>query len=249
MRCAIGILTFFLLLSCSIDSGKKKKKPKNEDKIVKDGVTKMYYPDGKLRAEVPMKGGRRNGLATEYYTNGKKHLVINYVDGKNHGLTTRYYDTGGLYEETMYEKGEMHGLRKRYRKDGKLASEAKYNNGNPCIGLKEYLTDGTPKKNYPTIVVEPVDRLLKDGTYSLRLSMSDKTQKVTFYEGQLEGGCISQRLDELPPTSVKGVSEMKFFLPPGMYMMQEIPIVAKVKTPQGNYFITLKKYNLAIENR
>ena len=227
----------------------KKKKGPVKDDLVKDGIARLYYADGKLRAEIPMKGGKRNGIATEYYANGKKHLVINYVDGLNHGLTTRYYDNGTLYEETLYDKGEMHGLRKRYRKNGSLESEANYYKGQACGGIKEYLLDGKTKKNYPKIVVEEVDRLLKDNKYILRLRMSDNNKNVSFYQGKLEGNCMTESLRPIPASSVRGVSELSFYLPPGMFVMEEISIVAKVKTPQGNFFVTQKSHNLAIEHR
>jgi antitoxin component YwqK of YwqJK toxin-antitoxin module len=251
MRCSSIVLSIVLiLLSCSGENSKKKNKsPKKDEKALKDGVTKSYYADGKLRAEVPFKNGRRNGLAVEYYNNGKKYLEINYVNGRNHGLSTRYYDTGGLYEETMYENGEMHGIRKRYRKDGKLSAEAPYNNGFSCLGLKEYLVDGRPKKNFPTIEIQPVDRLLKEDRYILRLSMSDKTKNVIFYQGKLEGKCLGYSQTQIPMSAEKGVGELVFNLPKGMFVMDEISIVAKVKTPLGNYYVTEKKYNLAIENR
>jgi antitoxin component YwqK of YwqJK toxin-antitoxin module len=247
MRCVLTFLILMTAFSCSIDTGKKKKKTRKEDQLVKDGISRAYYPDGKLRAEIPMKGGRRNGLAIEYYNDGKKHLEINYADGKHEGLTTRYWENGNLYEQTNYSKGEMHGIRKRYRKDGKLASESRFNSGAPCLGLQEFLQDGSAKKKYPTIVIEPVDMLLKEQRYALRLSMSDKSGNVTFYEGDLDGGCIGY-LEEIPKTTKKGVSELSYYLPEGMFVMKTLNIIARVKTAQGNFFVTQRKYNLAIEH-
>ncbi len=222
---------------------------KGKAKIEKDGVRKTHYPSGQLRSEIPIKDGKKNGLARDFYSDGKPHFEINYVNNRKHGITRMYYQNGKLYEETPYDNDRIHGIKKRYRQDGKLSAEAPYNFDEPCTGLKEYLVDGSPKKKYPTIVVTPVDNILRDDRYILRLSMSDKSKNVTFYTGSLKGGCIDGSLEQVFETPKKGVSEISFYLPQGTYLMEEVNIVAKVKTPQGNYYVTQRKYNVAIENR
>ncbi len=240
-----------LCISCSQDVKKKPRAgTKKKDEHVKDGITRLYYSDGKLRAEISMKGGLRNGLATDYYTNGQKHLVINYVNNKNEGLVTKYYDNGRVDEETMYKDGKMHGLKKSYRKDGSLSAEVTYHNGLPCAGLKEYSPDGKLRKDLPKIVVEGIDKMLTENKYILRLRMSDNSTNVTFYRGKLTGGCLDDNnVREIYRGKTKGVAELDFYIGPGMFVMEEIPLIAKVKTPRGNYYVTQINHNLAIEYR
>ncbi len=129
-----------------------------------------------------------------------------------------------------------------------MTSEAPYFNGEACAGLVEYTTQGKVKKKYPSIVITPINTLLKNGKYVLRISMSDKSKNVEFFAGKLnENGCPP--MEDFIYTSSYGVAELEFFLPMGGFMMDEINFIARVKTTQGNYYIAQKKYNLAIENR
>lgn len=248
VRILLGLVLVLVTLSCSMRSEKKEKK-KATDNIVKDGITKVYYGDGKLRAEIPMKNGKRNGVGKEYHPNGKVHLVINYVDGKSQGLVKRYYDNGDLLEETNYDKGEMHGTRKKYEQGGRLSSEATYSRGQPCQGLKEYQSDGKLKTTYPKIVIEEVNNLLKDNRLILRIHMSNNSKSAVFYESKLNGGCLPDGAIKIPSTSKKGISELEFYAPPGTYDMKTISIIGKLKTSKGNYFVTQRSYNLVIENQ
>jgi hypothetical protein len=248
MRYSFLILPVVFLFTCSVDN-KKKDDRKKEDKPVRDGIAKAHYPNGRLRSEVPMKDGKRHGLAVEYYNSGKKYQEIHYVNGKHEGISRKYYDTGGLFEETPHDKGEIHGVRKRYHKNGKLSAEAPYHYGYPCMGLKEYLADGSPRSKYPTIVIEEVDNLLREDRYILRFRMSDNSKFASFYIGALSDNCISESLEKVPASSKRGVGEFSVTIPKGMFVMKEINVVAKVKTSLDNYYITQRKYNLSIENR
>lgn len=228
-------------------SGKGASTP-SEDKT--NGVVKANYPDGSLRAEIPHVEGLKHGMATEYYKTGKIFQTIEYAKGLKHGWAKRYWENGNLYQETPYDSGKIHGEQKKYREDGKLASVAVYEYDNPCVDLKEYLLDGKQKRDYPKIVITPIDNLWRDNEYILRLSVSDKTKSVEFFTGKLTNGrCLGDQASKVWNTDRNGVGEITITLPPGGFMMEELNIIAKVKTRQGNYYITQRKYNLAIQNK
>lgn len=236
------------LICCELSSQKENETTKTSG--TRNGVITRKYPDGSLRAKIPVLNGKQHGLAVEYYKNGNKSLEITYVNGIKHGLSRRYYESGTLFKETPYDSGIINGVEKTYRENGKLSAEIPYRNGNPCMGLKEYLTDGTPRKKYPDIIVKPVDNILKEGKYTLLIYMSDNSRTVEYYRGDLlEGNCLSNFMGNIFEGKQKGVAELNFNLPPGTFIMEEINIVAKVKTRLGNYYITQKKHHLAIENR
>ena len=239
-----------MLLSCSKEPEKKKVSTKGKDSYVRDGTTRLYYSDGKLRAEISMKGGLRNGIAKEYYNNGQVHLIINYKDSKNHGITKRYFDNGDMMEETSYWEGEMHGPRTRYRKGGSLYSVASYHHGEPCVGLKEYKTDSTLVTGYPSIIVKEINRLKRDGEFVVQLKMSNGTKKATFYRGSLSTmDCINEQCTEIPATAEHGIGELVIRVPKGLMVKDDLLFVAKVKTNMGNYFVTTVRHPLAIINR
>lgn len=245
-----GIAVAVLLTSCE-PPAKSEKEPKSKSKSEnsKDGVVKAYYPGGALRAELSMKNGKRNGRAKEYYKGGGLFQEIDYVDDVKHGKALKYYENGKLFQETPYEKGKLHGIQKKYRDDGRLSAEIPYHNDNQCIGIKEYTLDGAVKKQYPSIVVKTTDNTLTENKYSVIISMSEKTKNVEYFLGELDNGsCLHNRLSDIYKVK-NGIATIDYNLPPGAMVMETINIVAKVKTVQGNYYITQRKFNVAAEHR
>jgi hypothetical protein len=234
------LLLLFSLVCC------KKSSEAIEDKDVK----KTYYPDGKIHKEVPFKNGSKNGVSKEYYNNGQVFQEVNYENNLREGWAKRYFENGTLSQETPYKNDKMHGVQKKYRRSKELMAEIPYHEGNVCVGLKEYTIDGKLKKRYPSIVVTPVDRILIDGSYTLEIRLSDGTKGgVEYYEGTLVNGKY------IDPTGSKiwnvknGVGKLVYRVPRGSFLMEEINIIAKMKTVQANYYITHTTYHLAAENR
>jgi hypothetical protein len=249
MKKTLYIILLTVAVSCIPFTDNSDEKTTSKKSSKKDGVNKTFYSNGKLRSEVPIRDGKKNGTARDFYQNGKTHLEIEYVNSVKHGITRMYYENGNLYQESPYENGKINGVQKKFREDGRLMAEVPYRNGEICMGLKEYLTDGSLKKNYPTIVVTPIDNILKEDRYTLRLTMSDKSKNVVFYQGNLSDNCLMDGLERVYETPVKGVSEIIYYLMPGQFLMEQINIIAKVKTPLGNEYVTQRKYNVAIEHR
>lgn len=246
----LTVLLFSIFLSSCVFSISKESTDDKEKKKPLEGVVKAYYPDGKLKTEISYKNGKKNGLAREYFENGNVHLEINYVNDVNHGLTKRYYESGFIYHETPYDSGRIHGIEKKYRGEGQLMAEMPYRYGAPCKGLKEYTSDGSLRKKYPSIIITPVNTLLIDERYTLKLTMSDGSKNVSFFKGKLADGCWNDELVLLESSREhKGEGLDEYYIPRGGFIMQEINIVAKVKTRLGNYYITERKYNLAVDNR
>lgn len=236
------VFTIFLGACDTLDrrSGKSRKK---------EGVVKQYHSDGSLKNEITFANGKKNGVAKNYYKNGRLRQQVTYVNNAKHGDVITYYETGNKYQLTPYVNGQIHGIRKKFRMDGRLLAEVPYVNDEPCRGLKEYLTNGELKSQYPVIVVEEIDNLLRSNEFTLRISVSDNSRKVVYYLGNLDKqGCIAADAMRLEPQE-PGVLELKYQLGPGMFMMEELNIIAVVQTRLGNPYITEKKYNLAVENR
>lgn len=245
MKNARSILLLILaLIAC--DAPKDKKAKKQEP--VKDGINRTFRKDGSPLAEINMKGGKKHGIAKNFFPNGKLSLEMNYVEGKREGKSTRYYQDGKVYQESFYKNDKLNGERKRYREDGKLMSVSRWEDDLPCSGLVEYHLDGSKKTDYPSIRFVPVDHL-SDGYYLLQMSMSNNVRAVNFYAGRLTpSGCFDlKKLDGIR-TSQNGVGELRFDLYPGQFMMEEIHVVAKVKTVLGNEYYTTGTYNLSIRN-
>jgi hypothetical protein len=216
----------------------------------KDGLVKNYDVTGKLIQEAHYKYGRLNGLVTDYYKqNGKILQEVYYLNNFKHGIAKKFYEDGTLSRVTPYDSGVINGVEYKYRKDGKPISEQTFYKGKPCIGLVEYLPDGSLKTKYPQIVITPVDEMLRRNRYSLRVHMSDDTKAVKYYVGKLtDGKYIGD--DAEGQSSVKGgVLTIEYYVPEGQFVMEQINIIAVVKTFHNNDYITQLSYNVSAENR
>jgi len=244
MRAFIFVVMILIFVSCE-DSAKKATGKKKGDNVV---VTK--YKDGSVRAEIPMKNGKNNGLAVEYYQSGKVYREIEYIDGIKEGIARRYFENGKLAQETMYKNDKIHGTQKKYREDGKPASIAEYVEDAPCKGVIEYFTDGKIKDNYPQIVITTEDRVYTEALYIVHLSLSEKLQDVEYYLGRLtKEKTIDPNSKKIWNTDKNGKAQIAYTIMPGTFVMDKIHFIAKGKTPLGNFFITEKDYNVAAESR
>jgi antitoxin component YwqK of YwqJK toxin-antitoxin module len=162
--------TWFLVLvmvtACTGNSTDRSSSTQAADSVVADGIKKLLFPDGKLKAEIPMKDGKRHGLAKEYYKDGKIFQEVSYVNGIKEGLAKQYYEHGIIAQETSYKDGKRHGVQLKYRGNGKLAAEVKYHFDEVCKGLVEYTLKGEKKKKYSAILVKPLNTLLRNNKYT-----------------------------------------------------------------------------------
>ena len=69
-------------------------------------LQKMYYDNGNLAVEIPMKSGEVNGEAKNYYENGKIKEVYSFKNGKKEGIGKEYSETGEIIKEVLYKDDE-----------------------------------------------------------------------------------------------------------------------------------------------
>ncbi len=247
-----GIIALFLwlmVMGCdqpAVD-GKTTEVVRDKDGRIISGTYKKYNAAGKLEAVMHFKDRKLHGKATKYYADGKTvRSELNYDMGRLNGLQKRYYASGKLYKEEPFVMGKRHGLVKKYRESGLLMSEARYKNGFAGTDLKEYLTNGKLKKKYPIIVVEEDDNLLKNGTYTLRVYLSDKSKNVKYYLGKLDaGGYLHDGLDQ-QYNITDGVLTYTFPLQPGQIVQHRFDFVARTPTRLNNTFVTTRTHRVKI---
>lgn len=270
IKCQIvSILLMFLLAACS-QQPKEAEPPANTSGI---RVIKEYYPDGKIKSETEAKGKLRHGTSREYrkdgtlenlitYENNRKQGLaanyypdgttikteLNYVNGYKHGEAFWYYPDGSVYRKTPYVNGRINGNRTTYYESGVLQSETPYLNGQPGVGLKEYTQDGELMPYHARILIREIDRISLDKTFTLVLSLSNKSKSVEFYQGKLTNGAYWN--DRLAPIPTKnGVAELSFHISKGTFKMETLNFIARDKTRFNHYHISQKEYHLAVENK
>lgn len=238
MKALIRIFALLVLVACGRET--------SETGEVTDGVVRTYRDDGSVITEFTYKNGKRNGLCKTYHPTGKIYREDMFADDVLHGMAKQYYNTGILYSETNYDSGRIDGVQKLYHKDGKLKAEAPFKKDCACLGLKEYILNGDPRPHYPEIVVTTENAILSTGYYYVRLSLTERVKEAQFYVGNLKDGCWHDGLDVVPVLG-KDKGELRYEVSPGMFVMERINIVAKIKTIAGNTLITQRSYNVSAD--
>ena len=214
-----------------------------------DGVVRKTRRDGTLAAEITYRNDKKNGLAKYYYKNGKLRSEVMLKDDIKHGEAKLYYENGQLFQVTNYQNGMKDGVQRKYRDDGRLMAEVPYQKDQPGTGLIEYTLKEKPKKKYPKLVVETIDRTLKDSRYIVRASFSEPLRNVEYYVGELSpDGYLHEDLKQIAP-HVDGYLEINYYVPPGTFLMEKINIIAVGNTRLKNPYVAQQSVSIAAENK
>ncbi len=131
---------------------------------IKQGLTTVYYPSGKIKKTTNFKDGREHGISTEYTENGIITTIIEYKrgfitnqefinrtnkDGSKQGLWKYFYPDGNIKMEAWYSNGMKNGYFKEYDKIGKLVEINKYINDELQIDVDELKEYEIRKDYYP----------------------------------------------------------------------------------------------------
>ena len=105
----------------------------------KEGIYRKYYENGQLCEEVNYIDDKMNGIYKRYHENGQLWIEVNYIDNEKNGIYKSYYENGQLWLEVNYIDDKENGIYKLYYQDGKLFEEVNYIDGeikkNICIIL------------------------------------------------------------------------------------------------------------------
>ena len=114
--------------------------------IIRDGIKKEYFPNGKVKSETTYKDGKPNGPSTTYFENGKKDSEIAYENGVPVGRGIFYFADGNLREEVAYLDG-LNDVRIRdYYLNKNLYLASHKQNGRWVEATQEYAPNGLPLK-------------------------------------------------------------------------------------------------------
>ncbi|MCK9203453.1 MAG: toxin-antitoxin system YwqK family antitoxin [Bacteroidales bacterium] len=95
----------------------------------KDGVSKIFYPDG-VQAEVSTwKNGIMDGLSEQYYSDGKIKLRLSYMDGEKNDACSTWFMSGKLMITGKYYQGHPDGHWIFYNEQGEIIKTEDYQKG------------------------------------------------------------------------------------------------------------------------
>ncbi|MFH2144104.1 MAG: toxin-antitoxin system YwqK family antitoxin [Bacteroidota bacterium] len=112
----------------------------------KTGLWKVYYPEGKIKSEIPYINGKPDGYAKIYYENGNLSEEGIWKGTKWVGEYKYYHPNGNTAYLWQYnETGKRTGEQKYFHENGKVMIEGNWDNGKEKGVIKEYYDDGTLK--------------------------------------------------------------------------------------------------------
>lgn len=230
---------FFIFTACdSLVQTKEKAKSEN--------VKKSYYPNKVLKSEIFYDDSSAIKLAKNYYKTGELATEIPYRNGMRNGISKKYYENGKIYRETPYINNVKHGVQKKYYESGQLMAEIPYQNNMPGKSIKEYTEKGNLITDYPEILVKHKNTIQLDGKYTVKIYLSDKSKKASYYKAELVDGEYFNKKHS-PIYSQNGVVEINYNLQPGQYILEKINIIAYKTTRLRSPLILTKTINIAAE--
>ena len=107
------------------------------------GIYRLYFPNGKLKAEGNYINGELEGKYTSYYFDGSTEFVYSYHHGLRDSAYVDYYYGGIKSAEGTFKLGEKVGVWKSYDEQGKIDYISHYANDQENGEKISYLPDGS----------------------------------------------------------------------------------------------------------
>lgn len=96
---------------------------------LREGPERVFYPDGRLKELTHWKLDRRQGPYEERYDNGKRRLLANYESNLLDGKLSVYFDDGMLMQEVNFLSGQKTGLESTFYQNGQPRTRMQYQEG------------------------------------------------------------------------------------------------------------------------
>lgn len=116
----------------------------------RNGVTKIYTPEGYLYLEISYKNGLKDGMTKCYFENTKiVDWKQNYTKNKLNGISRSYFKNGNLRVTETFVNGVKEGIEGTYNQEGFLEySEMFKNNAKNGKSIKFYPNGQIEKEAY-----------------------------------------------------------------------------------------------------
>jgi hypothetical protein len=245
---SISSLVLLIILFTGCNSKRSKNinsKIENDTVTVADtgftGITK-YYNGKMIMKEVTFKNGVQQGLTKTFYPDGKLYQTIWYEKGVREDTSRWYYKDGKVFRASPYKNDTINGTQLQYYRSGRVKAKMSYISGIRTPYLEEFTMDGKLVKGYPELIIKAKDEYKDRGVYTLTLELSNKSDKVKYYKG----GYIDGLFDPAKYPVIK-TAEGKGYLvlnKTGTAKAPYVEVIAEVPTDFGNYCLINKKIDL-----
>lgn len=231
--------------SCGRSTTTAGKTPENDSVNIPDtGYTGIkQFTSGKyLVSEVNFVNGVREGLTKTFYPSGRLQRTFLYEKGLRQDSSCWYYEEGQLFRTTPFRNDTMEGIQKQYYRTGELKAEMGYKKGLRTDFFREFTREGNLVKDYPEIIVKKEDKYKTAGQYNIILELSDKKVNVNWLRGGFtNGGLDTANLVKIRKTGNTGYLNLK---KSGTATQPSVKIIAEILTNFGNRKLVEKKIDL-----
>lgn len=97
-----------------------------EGKNIRHGVSKVWYPNGKLESEGIYQFGKKSGTFTFWHENGQVASTGDYRDDKAEGQWVWWHENGQRSAYGRYDDGQLTGEWRWWNENGKLTKQQVY---------------------------------------------------------------------------------------------------------------------------
>ncbi len=97
----------------------------------KEGLSAVYYPNGRVAESFWYENDLRNGPWRQYYENGNLRIEAEFENGQRHGSFVFYSSSGSIEMQGYYNRNRMHGEWTFYNESGDQVSVINYIEGIP----------------------------------------------------------------------------------------------------------------------
>ncbi len=98
-----------LKLEATVIEGLGDISPQSQESWIFDGVSKVYFENGALKAEIPYEKGVLQGVAVYYREDQSVLRKSPFVDGHSHGEELFFGASGEIFGALPYIQGKLHG--------------------------------------------------------------------------------------------------------------------------------------------
>jgi hypothetical protein len=242
----IIIILVALLAGCKNSPGKNNEIINEADTVtVPDtGYTgiKQFMSGHYLISEVTFKNGVMEGLKKTFYQSGRLQRTFWYVNGLRQDSSCWYYEEGQIFRTTPYRNDTIDGIQKQYYRTGELKAEMGYSNGYRTDFFREFTRDGRLVSGYPELVIKTEDKYRVNGTYRVRLELTDKKTNVKFFRGDFyDGAYDTTKVKKIRTVDNTGYIDLK---KTGSPKQSYVGVIAEILTNFGNRLLVYKKVEL-----
>jgi hypothetical protein len=203
---------------------------------------KKYMSGNQVAMETTFKNGVKEGLTKTFYPSGKLKGTILYENGLREDSAKWYFEDGPLFRTTPYKRDTVDGIQIQYFRTGKQKARIAYKKGFRTFEFEEFDMKGKKVGGYPELVVSMKDEYNSTGTYTISLSLSDKSQKVKYFTGDFDNGVVdTTRCTKINTINGTGILKLKKSNTP---QPVSVDILASILTLYGNNYLVHKKIEL-----